>query len=363
MTQSSERKKYMQPFIHIIVWCIVFCLPLFFFENNFPVNKLTRYLDYVIAPLSFFVAFYLNYFYFTDRYLFRKQTQKYITANVILIVVLCIIIRLWKLHLMNEFIASQQSVASNHARPPQPWHSDLFFILRDAGSLILTIGLCVAIKMTFNWLKSENARKELEQRRTEAELQNLKNQLNPHFLFNTLNNIYSLIAFSPEKAQQAIHDLSTLLRYVLYDNSPNYVPLGKELEFVRNYVELMKLRLSDNVKVSLSIEGDPQGESIAPLLFISLIENAFKHGVSNNKNSFIDINIVIGANSQIICSIVNSYFPKDKINDKSGSGIGIENLKKRLELLYPDRYIFHTEQTDNKYSTILTLLIQKRDEP
>lgn len=125
--------------------------------------------------------------------------------------------------------------------------------------------------MTNRWIQSENEIRELEKSRTEAELKNLRNQLNPHFLFNTLNNIYSLIALSPEKAQQAIMDLSKLLRYVLYDNSPEFVPLQKEMEFVRNYVELMRLRLTDNTEIKISLpQSASSGTLIAPLLFISL---------------------------------------------------------------------------------------------
>ena len=121
----------------------------------------------------------------------------------------------------------------------------------------------------------------------EAELQNLKSQLNPHFLFNTLNNIYSLIAFSPEKAQEAVHDLSRLLRYVLYESSQPFVSLEKDFDFLRNYVELMRIRLPKHVELKTNIVASSPGTLIAPLLFISLVENAFKHGVSNNKPSFI----------------------------------------------------------------------------
>ena len=123
----------------------------------------------------------------------------------------------------------------------------------------------------------ETERKELEKGRVEAELKSLKNQLNPHFLFNTLNNIYSLIAFNPETAQHAVHDLSRLLRYILYENNQNRVPLAKEIEFIDNYIALMKIRLPQEVIVETEIYAERNVE-IAPLLFITLVENAFKHG-------------------------------------------------------------------------------------
>ena len=120
-----------------------------------------------------------------------------------------------------------------------------------------------------------------ERQKTEAELKNLKNQLNPHFLLNTLNNIYALIAFNSDKAQEAVQELSKLLRHVLYDNQQTFVPLEKELDFIRNYVALMRIRLPQQVEVSVNLEVDSGGAlQIAPLIFISLIENAFKHGIS-----------------------------------------------------------------------------------
>ena len=198
-------------------------------------------------------------------------------------------------------------------------------------------------------------------------MQNLKSQLNPHFLFNTLNNIYSLIAFSPERAQEAVHDLSRLLRYVLYDSSQPMVPLEKELDFIRNYVELMRIRLPEHVKLTTDISPAPHETQdaahlvtcliqtqVTPLLFISLIENAFKHGVSHNKPSFIDLKIH-QEGTRIVCSIRNSDFPKDNGQDKSGSGIGLQNLSRRLELLYPSHHIFTYGQKGDEYVCLLEL--------
>lgn len=138
----------------------------------------------------------------------------------------------------------------------------------------------------------------------------MRNQLNPHFLLNTLNNIYALIAFDSDKAQQAVQELSKLLRYVLYDNQQNYVPLCKEVDFIRNYIELMRIRLSGNVEVITQFDIQPDSRTeIAPLIFISLIENAFKHGISPTELSF--IHILISENKEEIrCEIRNSYHPK-----------------------------------------------------
>ena len=146
--------------------------------------------------------------------------------------------------------------------------------------------------------------------------------MNPHFLFNTLNNIYSLIQLDTTRAQQAVHDLSRMLRYVLYDSSRATVPLAAEIDFLRDYIELMRIRLPRHVRLFVSLPDAPSSTPIAPLLFISLVENAFKHGVSNEKPSYITIDIH-ELEGQLICSIKNSRFPKSD-SDRSGSGIGLE---------------------------------------
>ena len=142
-----------------------------------------------------------------------------------------------------------------------------------------------------------------------------------HFLFNTLNNIYSLIQLDPDRAQQTVHDLSRLLRYVLYDSSRPTVPLKAEMDFLGNYIELMRIRLPRHVRLDVSLPENPSHTLVAPLLFISLVENAFKHGVSNDRPSFIDIDIR-EEEGVLACRIENSFFPKSEA-DRSGSGIGL----------------------------------------
>ena len=228
------------------------------------------------------------------------------------------------------------------------------FIGRNVFSLALIVGLSVAIKMSARWAKVESERKELEKEKTEAELKNLKSQINPHFLLNTLNNIYALIEFNPPKAQTAVEELSKLLRHLLYDNNDMYVPLTKEVEFIKNYIELMRIRLSKNVELMTHIEIIPGSSTlIAPLIFISLIENAFKHGVSGNKKSFIDIQLKEKPNGVVEFLCKNSAFPKSE-SDKSGSGIGLNQVKRRLELLYPNQYTWTQNIDKNNDDSVFT---------
>lgn len=336
----------MAGFVHASAWAILFGIPFFFTgrEQSFSIES---YLRFVLVPLSFMIVFYVNYFFLVDRYLFTRQAGKYVLSNIVQIVIVMV-----GVHLLMQLLPRP---AINHPHPDRSMPEIIWFFTGNVILYSLVAGLSVAIKMTGSWYRMENERKELEKNNFEAELKNLKSQLNPHFLFNTLNNIYSLIAFSPEKAQQSVHELSKLLRYVLYDNNQHFVALGKELDFIHNYIELMRLRLPAHVDVK--VELPPAGNEdvrIAPLLFISLIENAFKHGVSHTAPSFIHIAVRREEDDKITCTIQNSYFPKNG-QDKSGSGIGLANMEKRLELLYPDRHLLRCEQVGDRYLSGLIL--------
>lgn len=346
-----EKNKILHFLIHLIGWGFVFGFPLFFTWKDGKPMTWERYMGYVFVPVVFLVVFYLNYFLLIDRLLFRKQLIRFIIANLLLFVILGICLDCWQNYYFQHYVEPKPF---DKYAPPR-----LMFLLRDGMMMLLTAGLSVAIRMTDNWYIVETEKKELEKARTEAELQNLKSQLNPHFLFNTLNNIYSLIAINPDRAQNAVHDLSHLLRHVLYEEEEHSVTLDQELLFMKSYIDLMSLRLSDNVDLQVEMPSTGQGWQVAPLLFISLIENAFKHGVSPVAPSFIHIRFAIENSGKIFCRIENSFFPKSQ-GDHSGSGIGLGNLQKRLALLYPGNYSLLAERSGNKFISELTI-VEKRE--
>ena len=203
-------------------------------------------------------------------------------------------------------------------------------------------------------LKDEKAKN------TEAELAWLKNQINPHFLFNTLNNISSLTQIDPDAAQDAIAQLSDLLRYAMYETNKKTVPLQGEIAFMHNYVELMKLRCNERTEVYSQFTAHSSQLEIAPLLFISLIENAFKHGVSSNRDSHIKISLntqpstLHTPHSTLTFTCENTNFPKDDA-DRSGSGIGKENTRRRLDLIYKDHYTWEQTLENNIYKVKVTI--------
>jgi len=338
--QSS--KNWLTTAIHVIGWGLLLCSPLMFagaFGKSLDFNL---YLLFAIVPFAHMIVFYMNFFIFIDRYLFKKNLGMLLLVNIVLIFALSLGMHYW-----HELL--------NPIRPPIPLY---IILLRDSLLFLLTAALSVAIKVTANWYKTEKERQEIEKERAAAELKNLKSQLNPHFLFNTLNNIYSLVSMNPSQAQIAILSLSKLLRYVLYDNNQLTLPLSKELSFVKSYIELMSLRLSEKVKLSVNMPEpeDDKGLMIAPLMFITLIENAFKHGVNPVGESRIDILIEIKDSKIISCKIKNSFFPKTE-DDRSGSGIGLDNLRKRLSLIYPGKYTLKSEREGDLYISELNITV------
>lgn len=351
----NRSTKWNNAFVHIILWGVIFILPNFFMDSErvFNWRTFTRSLPEL---LGFILVFYVNYFWLIDKLLYKGKTNLFIFYNLLLIVGTAFLMhygRGWIEALLPELRPRRYMRRKNLLIP---------FVVRNSTSLFLMTGLSVALKMTVRWFEVDNERKELAKAKSEAELQNLKNQINPHFLLNTLNNIYALIEFNPPKAQQAVVDLSKMLRHLLYDNKQSYVPLRQEVDFMRNYIELMRIRLSANVALSTDLSySETKNTLISPLIFISLIENAFKHGISGDKPSFIDIRLRDHSDGKVEFTCKNSYFPKSD-SDKSGSGIGLELVKKRLELLYPESYTWRTEIDEDIYMTVLVIDTKKQDD-
>lgn len=341
--------------IHLLAWMFLFGFPHMMMVRggeNVPFHKI---LCMTGPPLLLAVVFYLNYLILVPKYLLNHRTKRYLTANVVLVVLAFFLLQGW-FWLMEQL----QSSPDTPSRPPHQADAlDLFlFRTRDLVLFVFAVALAAVIHMGRNWHHAELRRQQAELKQTEAELQSLRNQINPHFLLNTLNNIYALIAFNTEKAQQAVQDLSKLLRHLLYENKETFTELAKEIEFLRNYVALMQIRLSSNVDLVFETHLPENGSiRIAPLIFVSLIENAFKHGVSSTAPCFIHIRIsATQPDGAVECRIENSNFPK-RHNDVSGSGVGLDQVQRRLELIYPHRYVWNKGVYDNGrcYRSILTI--------
>lgn len=357
MTKNDQHnKRIANILIHIISWGFVFGFPIIIATQS--EDSITDWGEHMRPTgtlfFSSFILFYINYFLLIPQLLFKAKAKLYFGINILLIICLLIVLYLWK----ELFLPPELPINLTAKNQPPPPHHFSIFSIRDAFTMVLTIGLSAAIRLSSRWREIETARREAEKARTEAELKNLRNQLNPHFLLNTLNNIYALISFDTEKAQMAVSELSRLLRHMLYENQQRFVPLTKEGKFIQSYIELMRIRLTKQVKVETNIEiAENSQTTIAPLIFVSLVENAFKHGISPTQKSY--ITIVIGENeNEIYCHIRNSYHPKN-MEDKSGSGIGLEQVSKRLELTYKGHYHWDKGITNDKTEYYSEITIYK----
>ena len=287
-----------------------------------------------ITPLA--IVFTANFYVLVPYLLYRDRKMLFGLMNLLLITGA----NLW--------------IFSPKADFPDEWRSGMYMVSFGAFFLhLLVVGCAVGFRYIVRWGDMQMRLKEERQKNAEAELAWLKNQLNPHFLFNTLNNISSLVQIDQDTAQESIGQLSDLLRYTLYESNHELVPVEGEIEFMNNYIELMRLRCNELATVEVDLQVPPKPMRIVPLLFISLIENAFKHGVNSRKSSFVRIRFK-AEGDDLVFTCENSDHPKPDVN-RSGSGIGLENLRRRLDLAYPGRYRYDQALRENSYFVQITL--------
>ena len=297
--------------------------------------------DGKLAMDSLWIAFYwltpamavylLNFYLFIPLLWFRHRFWLFVVANVVLI-------SITNLHLFGN----------NLSDLPDYFRAGYFSLM--TVSLLLCL-MAVGIAMSVRYMMRQSERKQKE---VEAELAWLKNQINPHFLFNTLNNISSLAQIDGDQTQEAIMQLSDLLRYAMYETNKPKVRIDGEVEFMRNYIELMKLRCNEMTTVNGQWSIVNGQSEVAPLLFISLVENAFKHGMNSNAPATIDVRLE-QQDDTLVFNCDNTNNPKPT-KDRSGSGIGLENTRRRLDLLYPGRYTWEQMVTpENIYHVKISI--------
>ncbi|MFI2742171.1 sensor histidine kinase [Zhouia sp. PK063] len=335
--------------IHVMIWAMLFTLPYLLISGQ--EKTIYPIIEHNWIPLCFYaVIFYLNYFYLIAHVMFNRKLGWFILVNLSFIFLLIWANHELRAYLVDNFDVFKRPKDANHPGPPIK-----FFIYVETISFLIPLVFAIAIKVLERWFKTENERKEAANIKLQAELQHLKYQLQPHFFFNSLNNIYSLVDISPEQAKETIHSLSKLMRYLLYETNTAQVSLQKEIEFMEKYIELMKLRFSNKTQVYYSFPEHVQKVKVSPLMFISLIENAFKHGVSAKEESMISFDMKV-TNNTITFISENKNLPKTE-TDKSGSGIGVQNLQKRLELLYFNKYEFNCGVYNEIFKATLILEI------
>ena len=333
---------------HVAVWAaVLFALPLATFLSTRDVTSIWPSILVAWGQFQSSIVVYFVNFYLLGPYLFfKRRNWWFVLCNLVLI-----------LGLNSGFFMFYFNRHNNpymHAMNSHMWIGVfsgflIFFVLNCVmAAIAIAIRHFIRIRQIKQQLKEEKAKN------TEAELAWLKNQINPHFLFNTLNNISSLTQIDSDAAQDAIAQLSDLLRYAMYETNKKMVPIDGEISFMRNFIDLMKLRCNEKAVINSEFTIHNLQLEVAPLLFISLIENAFKHGISSNRPSTINIRLEeLDDRLEFTCD--NTNYPKND-TDRSGSGIGLENTRRRLELVYHGRYEWEQNITpDNIYHVRITL--------
>jgi len=290
-------------------------------------------------------AAYFTVYYLLPKYLFKKKYVHFVVLFFLSATAAILIQRVLLVYISAPLFWQESGKVMTF------WKINPFYSFMNIYSVV---GLFAAVKLFKLYFKNQQIKTELENKNKTSELALLRSQLNPHFLFNTLNNIDTLISSNPEKASDAIIKLSEIMRFTLYDADNDRVPLEKEVAFLENFIALQQLRLKNPFFINFTIEGNCNGKSIAPMLFIPFVENAFKHGLKRVVAPGIEIKL--NCENQNIRFEVSNHFSNLEVQNKDEtSGIGLVNTRKRLELLYPGKHKLNIKQKEGIYKVVLQI--------
>jgi hypothetical protein len=371
MREKKLNIRFIELIVFIVLWMTVFSIPFFNqrIENDINWNKV---MGEWIRMCAFLAIFLVNTFLMVPKFLFQKKYRSYFILTILSILLFVGVTVLLRLIItppqplqmppmelgpgmppMELGPGMPPPVGYNPAEPPEQ-RSLLMHFIDNLIIAILVVGVSTAFKLLSQWLREENWRKDLEKEQLRTELALLRHQVSPHFFMNTLNNIHALIDINTEDAKDTIIQLSTMMRYLLYDTAHGKTTLKKEINFIESYITLMKLRFPGNVAVVLEIPETINDIEIPPMLFISFLENAFKHGVSYQAESFVSFKIK-QMDERLNCIIRNSKHKGNEILDESYSGIGMANIKKSLKLLFGSDYTLVISENDKEFEVKLSI--------
>jgi len=341
--------------LHILCWFIVILIILSTFYNKFnyfPVDDFFYYRLFLNI-----VIFYLNYSILVPRLLLNKKIGEYAFVSLAFIAFFIFVYQniLPSIPIMSGF-DNQHELLNLENGQNVIKSKKLFFLGFIQGIVIfLLFAISLSIKLSIEWYKNEKIKNLIKTQKINAELSFLKMQLNPHFLFNTLNSIYSLANKKSDDTPEAIITLSELMRYMIYETNKEFVTLQNEIDYIKNFISLQNLRLKDSSGVRFNVRGKLD-YNIEPLLLISFIENAFKYGTDYTGKT--NINIEIKVEDDILSLKASNYISLKEKNNLS-SGIGIENIKNRLNILYPNSHTLNIEESDKLFKVELLLKLKK----
>jgi sensor histidine kinase YesM len=341
-------KRYLRILSHIIFWVLI--LAFFTFIYGVRKGNYLELLEVMLGTLPVDMAYtYFVIYFLIPRFLLRRKYIHFIILFAVSITVVLIVEWTINYEIMYPWIYDDYD----------QWKNQITYFSTSALNMYITIGFLVllasAIKLSKNWLESQQAKSNLEIQNRSSELALLRSQVNPHFLFNTLNNIDALIRKDPEQASDTVVKLSEIMRYFIYEANTDKMPLEKEVDYLHNFVELQRIRYSNPNHVRFQVSGSPSNLVIAPMMFIPFVENAFKHGIRQSKTPAIAINLWIHENG--IRFEVMNYFQLNHSTD-TGKGIGLANVRRRLELIYPEKHSLAIRAEENKYFVTLEIKLR-----
>jgi hypothetical protein len=365
MDIPKSKSRLITILIHILIWGVfgvMFLYQPLTSEVAMPVQFWVKQ-AIVFAMLIF--AFYINAYLLVPKFLLTNKTGAYFLCIIPLvggIILLHDLSDQW-LHMgqvmdaafHKHFAIEAQNMRIHRGGPPKKRNhgNDWNTIMLAVTALVL--GTSTSITAIQKWQKDQQLRLELEQDKVSSELSFLKAQINPHFFFNTLNNIYALTLINVETSRQAIHQLSRMMRYLLYDTQQGQTLLSQEIAFVKDYVSLMQLRLTPATKVILQIPDPLKDMPIAPMLFLPFVENAFKHGVSATQASY--VSVIFNQEADKLTLTVKNSVIKDNSISLDHSGIGLSNTRRRLDLLYHGKYQLNIDALTNEKEYVVELIL------
>lgn len=331
--------------VHLLFWCLYFSF--FFYQISFgrgnreAPNYGRAFADALFQAVSLAGISYFNYFLLLPRFLKHQNGLRYFVE---ITTIVCLVVP-FQLYVKHEIYQSVMNLG----------RYDFFFrtsfIIQHTLNVVLVMGFVAMLRFANEWFDLQARRQEIENEKLATELRFLKEQINPHFLFNTLNNLYYLAHSQSPKTPDIIAKLSQMMRYMIYESNQEKVPVEKEIEYIKNYIELEKMRLEDDFVVQFDISGDYQRVRIAPFIFITFLENAFKHGVTSGENGKISLNLRFEGN-QCFYEVKNAI---TKSIDTEQKGIGLLNVQRRLNLIYPEKHTLSVEEKESIFTARLTI--------
>lgn len=363
LLRKEASQKYKENIVYFLLWLLVFAIPIAMM--CFRANSIFEHYNWVhivnvwIITLMFLGAFVVHNFLLLPQIVYRRRHSRYVWGTVVLMAAFAFLQYLFHTTLAakaSTVMGQIESLEGNIIRNQTDVVPQMLVL--NMLILVLMFGMNFGVKLFFKSDEDQQKLRDLQEKNLEHQLAYLKYQINPHFFMNTLNNIHALVDIDPEKAKWAIIVMSKMMRYVLYEGNHTFIPLQKESDFIHSYISLMRMRYTEKVNINLDVPEHFSVGEIPPLLLICFVGNAFKHGISYQHESTIDISLSVD-DDKIKFRCINSKLSE---SEAEKGGMGLESVHQRLNLIYPNHHTLIVEDRENTFSVWLELpLTNRRD--